>query len=327
MRLRPVRSDSTKPRKRRVLRTVQVLPTMMTAGNLMAGVLACAYMIDAGTYLADGPGSEGFAQANEYFAKAAWLIFLGMFLDGMDGRVARMTNSTSAFGAQLDSLADVVTFGVAPALIAKTLLGITFTDVPGRLLFVFCLIYVLGAALRLARYNVESERLSRDDTPHVTRVFRGLPSPAAAGVIASLLLLRAAHPAGESAAWGTAIEWGILVATPLLGLLMISRMPFTHVMNRWFDRNRVGPLAVVILVVMLYLIISHFVETVAGLFVLYALSGPVLTLSHRLIGVPRMVEHEDHDEAEVDLDADYGDDLGQDDDEPADDGTGTDGAR
>ncbi|MDF1701793.1 MAG: phosphatidylcholine/phosphatidylserine synthase [Planctomycetota bacterium] len=293
MRLRPVPSEDAPPRKRRVLRTVQVLPTLMTAGNLMAGVLACAYMIDASAFLADGAGSDGLAQANAYFAKAAWLIFLGMLLDGMDGRVARMTNSTSDFGAQLDSLADVVTFGVAPALIAKTLLGISFVDVPGRLLFVFCLIYVLGAALRLARYNVESERLSRDDKPHVTRVFRGLPSPAAAGVVAALLLLRAEYPEPHVQ---HGVEWAILIGTPILGLLMISRMPFSHVMNRYLDKNRAGPLAVVILVILLYLVVSHFVETVAGIFVLYAISGPLLTLTHRLFGVPRIVEHEDHDE-------------------------------
>ena len=293
MRLRPVPAESPTPRKRRVLRTVQVLPTMLTAGNLMVGVLACAYMIDAGAYLREGADAQAIATANGYFAKAAWLIFLGMFLDGMDGRVARMTNSTSDFGAQLDSLADVVTFGVAPALVAKTVLGISFPDVPGRLLFVFCLVYVLGAALRLARYNVESDRLSRDDKPHVTKVFRGLPSPAAAGVVAALLLLRQQYtdPTAQHA-----VEWGLLFGAPILGLLMISRMPFSHVMNRYFDKNRVGPLAVVILVILLYLVVSHFVETVAAIFVLYAISGPLMTLSHRVIGFPRDIGNEDHDE-------------------------------
>ena len=316
MRLRSIPPESRRPRKRRVLRTVQVLPTLMTAGNLMAGVLACAYMIDAGTFLHDAAGAESIATANGYFQKAAVLIFLGMFLDGMDGRVARMTNTTSDFGAQLDSLADVVTFGMAPALIAKTLLGISFVDLPGRLLFAFCLIYVLGAALRLARYNVESDRLRRDDKPHVTKVFRGLPSPAAAGVLASLLLLRAEYP---DPTFAHAVEWGILAGTPILGLLMISRMPFSHVMNRYFDKNRVGPLAVVIIVVLLYLVISHLVETVAAIFVLYALSGPVFTATHRLVGWPRSVTDEDHDE-EPDYE-DEDDESG----EPDTHGTGTEG--
>lgn len=311
MRLHSIPSGSRPPRKRRVLRTVQVLPTLMTAGNLMAGVLACAYMIDAGTFLGAEASPEAIATANGYFTKAAWLIFLGMFLDGMDGRVARMTNSTSDFGAQLDSLADVVTFGVAPALIAKTVLGISFVDLPGRLLFVFCLIYVLGAALRLARYNVESDRLSRDDKPHVTKVFRGLPSPAAAGVLAALLLLRAEY---QNPAFAHGVEWAILAGTPILGLLMISRMPFSHVMNRYFDKNRVGPLAVVILVILLYLVVSHFVETVAAIFVLYAISGPLFTATHRVVGWPRGLDDEDHDE-----EPDY------DDDEDAPQGTGTEG--
>ncbi len=248
MRLRPIPSKQP-GRRRRVLRTVQVLPTLMTAGNLMVGVLACAYMIDAGAFVAE-PARQGLAE--DLFTKAAWLIFIGMLLDGLDGRVARMTNSTSAFGAQLDSLADVVTFGVAPALIAKTVLGTAFPEIPPRLLFVVCLVYVVGAAMRLARYNVESERLSREGAQHVTNVFRGLPSPAAAGVLASLLLLR-----DKYATLGglESIEWGLLAATPLLGVLMISRMPFSHVMNRYFDRRRAGPLTVVILLVLLYLVV------------------------------------------------------------------------
>jgi len=289
MRLRTIPPDQP-ARRRRVLRTVQVLPTLMTAGNLMVGVLACAYMIDAGAFLSD---AARVREADALFSKAAWLIFIGMVLDGLDGRVARMTNSTSAFGAQLDSLADVVTFGVAPALVAKTVLGVAFTEIPPRLLFVVCLVYVVGAAMRLARYNVESERLSREGSVHVTRVFRGLPSPAAAGVIAGLLLLRSKYATLGGLEW---IEWGLLAATPLMGLLMISRMPFSHVMNRYFDRRRAGPLTVVILLVLLYLIVSHFVETVAGLFMLYALSGPMLTLTHRMFGVPRIVDHEEHDE-------------------------------
>ncbi|MDA1195935.1 MAG: CDP-diacylglycerol--serine O-phosphatidyltransferase [Planctomycetota bacterium] len=326
MRLRTLPPSNRNPRRRRILRTVQVLPTLMTAGNLMAGLLACAYMIDAGAVL----GTPQAGEIESYFTKAAWLIFLGMFLDGLDGRVARMTRSTSAFGAQLDSLADVVTFGVAPALVAKTLFGVTFPDVSSRILFVVCLIYTMGAALRLARYNVESERLSREGTPHVTRVFRGLPSPAAAGVLAALLLLRGEYAAPAVLRW---TEWAILLATPVLGLLMISRMPFSHVMNRYFDRERAGPLTVVILLVLLYLVVVHFIETVAGLFVLYALSGPVLTLTHRLFGFPAFVVHEDHDEdeAEDELAADAAEhalDLrGGSEPDPLDDepqGTGTD---
>ena len=281
-------------RRRRKLRTVQLLPSLMTAGNLVAGVLACAYMVDA--------GAASAAQTEALFERAAWLLFIGMFLDGLDGRVARMTGTTSAFGAQLDSMADVVSFGVAPALLAKTLLGVAFVELPTKLVFSFSLVYVLGAAFRLARYNVESERLSREDRPHVTKTFRGLPSPAAAGVLASLVLLRREFHGLEIA---ESIDWAILISAPLLGLFMVSRMPFSHVLNRYLGRRRVHPVTVVIVILLIYLIISHFVETVAGLFVLYALSGPFFTLLHRAFGVPRWVEHEEEDEEEdeeLDLD-------------------------
>ena len=302
MRLRNVPSRPRPPRRRRKLRTVQLLPSLMTAGNLVAGVLACAYMVDA--------GAAGPEQTELLFERAAWLIFIGMFLDGLDGRVARMTGTTSAFGAQLDSMADVVTFGVAPALVAKTLLGLAFADMPTRVVFSFSLVYVLGAAFRLARYNVESERLSREGRPHITKVFRGLPSPAAAGVIASLVLLRREIAVLD---FGDAIDWTLLVAAPVLGLLMVSRMPFSHVMNRYFGRQRVHPVTVVMLIVLLYLVISHFVETVAGVFVLYALSGPFFTLTHRIFGAPRWVEHEEEDEEEEE-------ELGLDDGEDDEDG-------
>jgi CDP-diacylglycerol--serine O-phosphatidyltransferase len=269
---------------RRKLLTIQVLPSLMTAGNLVAGVLATAYMVDAARATP--------AQAEALYVRASWLIFIGMFLDGLDGRVARMTGTTSAFGAQLDSLADAVTFGVAPAILARTLLGPAFPLLSSKLIFGLCLVYVLGAALRLARYNVESERLSREGRPHVTRVFRGLPSPAAAGVLASLVLLRHEYAVQEPT------DWAILAAAPLLGLLMVSRMPYAHVMNRYLGANRAHPLAVLLMVVLVYLVVAHFVETVAGLFLVYALSGPVITLSYRMFGRPAWALHEEADEEE-----------------------------
>lgn len=285
MRLRSIPQDGSGRRPRRKIKTIQVLPTLITAGNLVCGVLAISYLLDAASVQGDAAG--------RLIVKAGWLIFIGMFLDTLDGRIARMTGTTSAFGAQLDSMADVVTFGVAPAVLAKSLLTPGFPGMTSKLVFSLCLLYVLGAALRLARYNVESERMARSDEPHVTRVFRGLPSPAAAGVIASLVLLNHEYAVGEL------IEWTILVVTPLLGLLMISRMPYTHIVNRYFDAGRAQPLFVVLLILLVYLVVAHFIETVAGLFLCYALSGPVLTATHRMFGWPRWVEHEDDDEEPI----------------------------
>ncbi len=92
------------------------------------------------------------------------------------------------------------------------------------------------------------------------------------------------------------MEWAILGALPVLGLLMVSRMPYTHLVNRYFDARRAQPVMVVLLVLLVYLVIDHFVETVTGFFLVYAISGPLLTLSAHWFGWPAWVEHEEGDE-------------------------------
>ncbi len=295
MRLRSLPPGEISPRRRRTLRTVQLLPSLMTAGNLVCGVLAIAYMVDAAAAVP--------AVAEKLYVRASWLIFIGMFLDGLDGRVARMTGTTSDFGAQLDSLADCVSFGLAPAMIVKSLLTPAFPSLSPRLIFCFCLVYVLGATLRLARYNVESDRMKSTGRPHVTRVFRGLPSPAAAGAVVALILLRAEYAVQDL------VEWSLLISVPILGLLMISRMPYTHVMNRYLGARRAHPIAIILVVLLVYLVLDHFTETVAGVFTLYALSGPLLTLSNRWFGVPGWVVHEEEDEAEDEPDDEPDDEM------------------
>ena len=288
MRLRP---STRRTRRRPVLRTVSVLPTLVTMGNLLAGVLALSYLQDAASV-------EGEAQA-ALWDKAAWMIFLGMFCDALDGRVARLTRSTSAFGAQIDSLADVVTFGVVPAMIAKSLLTQTFPMMSPKLLLALALVYVVGAALRLARYNVESTRTDPDGASHVTLVFRGLPSPAAAGVVASLVLLRHEYQL-------LSLDWAVLLGTPLLGLLMTSRLPYPHLINRFLEGNR--PMTTVaLLVVTVFLGVIHLLETVTAAFVLYALSGIVLYVLARGTGFPRWALREETDEVE-DVDDDEAED-------------------
>lgn len=265
-----------------MLRTVSVLPTLVTMGNLLAGVLALSYLQDAAAV-------EGDAQA-ALWNRAAWLIFIGMICDVLDGRVARLTKSTSAFGAQIDSLADVITFGVVPAMLAKSLLTATFPMISARLLLAMGLVYVVGAALRLARYNVESTRIDPEGASHVTLVFRGLPSPAAAGVVASLVLLRHEYTL-------LSLDWAVLITTPLLGLLMTSRLPYPHLVNRFLDGRR--PMTtMMLLVVTVFLAVTHFVETVAAAFAIYALSGPVLYGMARATGWPGWALREDTDEVE-----------------------------
>jgi len=278
MRLRP----SAFRKRRPVLRTISVLPTLVTMGNLLAGVLALSYLQDAASV-------DGDARA-ALWDKAAWMIFVGMVCDVLDGRVARLTKSTSAFGAQIDSLADVVTFGVVPAMLGKSLLTVTFPMITPRLLLALALVYVVGAALRLARYNVESTRIDPDGASHVTLVFRGLPTPAAAGVVASLVLLRHEYQL-------LSLDWAVLLGTPLLGLLMTSRLPYPHLVNRFLEGKR--PMStVMLLVVTVFLAVTHLLETVTAAFVLYALSGIVLYVVARGTGVPRWALREETDEVE-----------------------------
>lgn len=270
----------------------------------MAGLLALSYLMDA-----TQAAPTSIKQAQDFIDRAAWLIFLGMLCDGLDGRIARMTHSTSAFGAQLDSLADVVTFGVTPALLARTVLGISFPSVPGRVLVAVGVVYLLGGAFRLARYNVESARTD-DDEAHVTRIFRGLPSPAAAGVVASIVILR-----GHLGWHG--VDFALLAVTPLLGLLMISRLPYAHLLNRYFDGPR--PLATVVgIMVMAYLAVLYFEETVAAGFTLYALSGPCIALVSHLAGHPEWAYAEEGDEADGDFGTrGYSDEDDEDEDDDA----------
>jgi CDP-diacylglycerol--serine O-phosphatidyltransferase len=270
-----------RPRRRPRILAIQVLPALVTLGNVLAGLLAISYVIDAWGHPA---GSDARLAL---WTKAAWVIFIGMLCDALDGKVARLTGSASAFGAELDSLADVVTFGVAPALLAKSVLLDHLTWVNPRLAQALAAVYVL-AALRLARYNVESQRIVAPG--HVTRVFRGLPSPGAAGVLASLVLLRNAYDF-------PAVEHVLLFGMPALGILMVSRFAFAHLMNRTLAGAR-SPIAVVLLLVVVALIVEFPEASLASLFVGYALSGPLTFLTRLAIGRPRWAVDEDEDEEE-----------------------------
>jgi CDP-diacylglycerol--serine O-phosphatidyltransferase len=270
-------------RRRPRILSISVLPTLLTAGNALAGVVALSYLMDAWGQPA---GSD---RREHYWVMAAWMVGLGMLCDLLDGRVARLTGSASAFGAELDSLADVITFGVTPALLAKSLISEYFHVHP-KWAVALVAVYAIGAALRLARYNVESARTEHPG--HVTRVFRGLPTPGAAGVIAALVLLRNEF----NLHW---LDWGFLVGAPVLGLLMVSRFPYPHLVNQWLS-GRQSPVALVLLVPTLYVAIQYPEATLAALCVGYALSGPFFFLTGLLLGRPRWATDEEADEEEDD---------------------------
>lgn len=220
-----------------------MLPNMITLGNAFCGLLAISKGIDA---LASGPDSPIFYDKLEM---ACWLVVLASVFDALDGKIARITNSFSDFGAQLDSFADAITFGVTPAILAKVLLEheLPTEHLLGhpRLHFLAAASFALMAVLRLARFNLETEH---DAAAHDE--FRGLPSPAAAGTVVSTLLLymslfspttEVEH--GQPTPLGGLVSrlpleplqaWFppfLLVLLPLAGLLMVSRVRYAHLFS------------------------------------------------------------------------------------------------
>lgn len=198
---------------------------------------------------------------NQKFEHSGLAIFVAMVLDSLDGRVARMTNTQSEFGAQYDSLSDMVSFGVAPALIAYewALKGM------GKLGWLAAFVYCAGAALRLARFNANITVVDK-------RYFQGLPSPAAAALVSGFILLMddLAIP-GSDVRW---FAWGVAL---FAGLTMVTNVPFYSFKD--LNLKRSVPFIALFLVVLAYVaVVSDPPKVLFGLFVLYALSGYVLLL-------------------------------------------------
>lgn len=288
-------TESVKPpetgtgRRKRLRLRLSMFPTMLTLGNLVCGVLALAYIADA-----SGAFRAGRVPDAQHLVKAAGvMILLGMVFDALDGRVARLTRSTTEFGGALDSLADVVSFGVAPALLAKTLVEQELGSFAPKVAFVTAAFYAVCATLRLARYNAEHE-----EPDQAVRHFVGLPTPGAAGVLASLAichanLLEQFQPdAAARTIVADVLRFGVLVG---LGLLMVSRVPYLHFANRFLAGRR--PIGFIALVVLFVALALHFPweYLVGGVFVLYAVSGPIAVIPRLIRGrkeevVPELFE-------------------------------------
>ncbi len=240
-----------RPRRFRDLKKVPVLPSLITLGNLFFGFLAMAKVADAVMLSARGQQHPEFSSDVQHVLEvASILVFVAMVFDALDGTVARLTRQTTKFGAQLDSLADVVTFGVAPAFLAKVLIEfhhrppIQLLPFHPKIYYVAAAVYVLCAALRLARFNVESAGPSPEDH----KEFKGLPSPAAAAIVCSLVAFKCAPPdPSELSHWllPDGARDAIVQALPLVlvfvGLLMVSRLPYPHVMYQLVRKRHSFP--------------------------------------------------------------------------------------
>lgn len=222
---------------------IYLLPNLFTTANLFAGFYAIVQAM------------------NDRFEHSAVAIFIAMVLDGLDGRVARMTHTQSAFGAEYDSLSDMVAFGVAPALVVYA----WALQPMNRLGWIAAFIYCAGAALRLARFNTQLEVADK-------RYFQGLPSPSAAGLLAGLVWVML-----ENGYSGTDVKWVAWGLTVFAGISMVSNVKY-HSFKQINLRKSV-PFVVVILIVLFFVLVSYSPpEVLFGLFLLYALSGYVLWL-------------------------------------------------
>jgi CDP-diacylglycerol--serine O-phosphatidyltransferase len=248
---------------------VAILPTLVTLGNGICGMGALLMLL----------------QPEPDHLHAAWLILAGMVFDGLDGMVARATRTASGFGAQLDSLCDALTFGVAPAAIVMSLMTRVYamdhnlSPMLVRVLWAISIFYASCAIVRLARFNVES---ATDDSH---QNFAGLPSPGAGGTVASAVITY--YFLVDSPEWrsfGTHSLAALPVMTFFLGLLMVSRVPYTHVMNRHLRGFRPFTTFVEVALVIVLLVILHQVA-VFVVFFGYSMTGVIAGL-RRLVFAP-----------------------------------------
>lgn len=222
---------------------------------------------------------------NLKFDQASIAIFAAMILDSLDGRVARLTNTQSEFGAQYDSLSDMVSFGAAPALVVYewSLRGL------GKLGWLAAFVYCAGAALRLARFNTNITVVDK-------RYFQGLPSPAAAALVAGFVwLMDDLGLAGTNLRW---FSWGITLSA---GLTMVTNVPFYSFKDINFRKS--VPFIAPLLIVLAYVAVSSDPPKVLfGLFVLYGLSGYAIYFWRLFKGKPVSIiqtETEQTDDHEV----------------------------
>ncbi len=230
-------------------RGIYLLPNLFTTAALFAGFYA---IVQAMT---------------DRFEHAAVAIFVAMVFDGLDGRVARLTRTQSAFGAEYDSLSDMVSFGAAPSLVIFewAMKGM------GKWGWIAAFVYCAGAALRLARFNTNIGIVDK-------RYFQGLPSPAAAALVAGFVWIF-----NDLGITGEAVRWYAFVLTLFAGITMVSNIPYWS--GKEINLRRSVPFMVIPAVALAYALVSSYPPGVLfALFLCYALSGYVMAVWRRFSG-------------------------------------------
>lgn len=236
-------------------RGVYLLPNLFTTAALFSGFFAI------------------IASMHGRFEAAAVAIFAAMIMDGLDGRVARLTNTQSKFGAEYDSLADMVSFGVAPALVVFSW---ALTDL-GKFGWACAFVYVACAALRLAKFNAQIDTADKN-------YFSGLASPSAAAVVAGLVWV--CHDLGlVGPELSTEVSLLAGLVTGLVGFLMILNVPY-HSFKGLDLRGRVPFVVVILIVIGFGVVMMDPARVLWGVFMVYALSGPAEAIFRKMRHTP-----------------------------------------
>jgi len=244
-------SDSPGTEAQKRPKGIYMLPNMITLAALFGGFYAVVMAM------------------NDRYDLATVGVFVAMVLDSLDGRVARLTNTQSAFGEQMDSLSDMVSFGAAPALIAYEW---ALRDL-GRWGWIAAFVYCACAALRLARFNVNTAVVDK-------RYFQGLPSPAAAALVSGFIWLMT-----EAKIDPSGLTWAMFALTLYAGLTMVTNVPFYSFKDLSLKKS--VPFASIVLVALGIAVINIDPPTVLfGLFVLYGLSGYAIYIWRKAKGKP-----------------------------------------
>jgi CDP-diacylglycerol---serine O-phosphatidyltransferase len=259
---------------KRPRRAAYVLPTLFTSGNILLGFIAMLQTFDGAMQVSGGDYGP-----NQHFTTAAKAIGFAVFFDGLDGRIARMTNTTSDFGRELDSLADVITFGIAPAVLAFVW-GVLFVIDPGeaqlvsnlhRAGYLLAFLYLLCGAVRLARFNVQTNPTPQNPGRPDRKYFVGMAIPAGAGFIAAVVYV-APSPVQSFA---FSVTWLVMVA--IVALLMVSTWRYPSFKQISISKPRT-PLIVPVVGLMAFVIWNWSQPVLLACASAYVVSGIVIRI-------------------------------------------------
>ena len=263
---------------RRPRRAAYALPTLFTAGNVFLGFYALLEVFLGAMAMVQQLAAQQLANGPLHFEKAALAIGAAVFLDGLDGRIARMTNTTSEFGREMDSLADVITFGIAPAVLAFAW-GIQFVQAPTDLItleqlrragYFFAFLFLLCGAARLARFNIQKNPKPKNPGRPDRKYFVGLPIPSAAALVATVVYACDSTPLQW---WVFSVLWLALLG--LLSFLMVSTWRYPSFKDIHLMQPR-SPVSIVLLGSLIYLTWNFSQPVLLALTVCYVSSGIIL---------------------------------------------------